>query len=139
MMEGSILAHARQFMNKRNIAIGRIMSLSRTIRPIIFLLCSQHWNDLDIALRRRIDYFIPVVRYVSSTGKTSRPIAKPFYVSHSLTELILSPVYVYFKPTNQLYKLRSITFNPPSTELIEEFEKREKYKKAEIIELSFEE
>jgi hypothetical protein len=139
MMEGSILAHARQFMNKRNIAIGRIMSLSRTIKPIIFLLCSQHWNDLDVALRRRIDYYIPVVRYVSSEGITSRPIAKPYFISHGLTELILSPIYIYFKPNKQIYKLNSITFSMPSDELIKEFEKKEKYKKAELIDLSLDE
>jgi hypothetical protein len=136
LMEGSVLAHARQFMSKRNILIGRIMSLSRTIRPIIFLICSQHWNDLDVYLRRRIDFFIPVMRYISSEGYSSRPIAKVLHVSHAMTDLVLSPVYVYHRPTNQLYRLHGLTFTLPSKELIREFEKKEKSKKRELIEES---
>jgi len=136
LMEGSVLAHARQFMSKRNILIGRIMSLSRTIRPIIFLICSQHWNDLDVYLRRRIDFFVPVTRYVSSYGYSSRPIAKILHVSHVLTDLILGPVYVYHKPSKQLRRLHGLTFSLPSQNLIREFEKKEKARKKELIEES---
>jgi hypothetical protein len=138
MMEGSVLAHARQFMSKKNIAIGRIMSLSRTIKPVVFLLCSQHWNDLDVALRRRLDYFIPVIRYVSSEGKSTKPVAKPYFISHGLTELILSPVYIYYKPAGVYYRLQGITFSMPDKELIKEFEKKERSKKRELIDLTME-
>jgi hypothetical protein len=138
LMEGSVLAHARQFMSKRNILIGRIMSLSRTIRPIIFLICSQHWNDLDVYLRRRIDFFVPVVRYVSSDGHSGKPIAKVLHVGHALTDLVLGPVYVYHKPTKQLHRLHGLTFSLPSAELIREFEKKEKARKRELIEQSLE-
>jgi hypothetical protein len=136
LMEGSVLAHARQFMSKRNIMIGRIMSLSRTIRPIIFLICSQHWNDLDVYLRRRIDFFVPVMRYVSSDGYSGKPIAKILHVSHALTDLVLSPVYVYHRPTKQLHRLHGLTFTLPSEEIVKEFEKKEKARKKELIEES---
>jgi len=136
LMEGSVLAHARQFMSKRNILIGRIMSLSRTVRPIIFLICSQHWSDLDVFLRRRIDFFVPVTRYVSSEGYSNRPVAKILHVSHVLTDLVLSPVYVYHRPTRQLHRLHGLTFGFPSVQLVKEFEKKEKTRKKELIEES---
>jgi hypothetical protein len=134
LMEGSVLAHARQFMNKRNIIVGRIMSLSRTIKPIAFFINSQHWNDLDVFLRRRVDYYIPVVRYITSEGKSTKPIAKPFHVSHYITDLVLAPVYVYYQPAKQLQRLYAITFDLPSKDLIKEFEKKEKSRKSKLIE-----
>jgi hypothetical protein len=134
LMEGSVLAHARQFMSKRNIMIGRIMSLSRTIKPIVFLICSQHWADLDVYLRRRIDYFIPVIRYISSDGTACRPIAKPYHIRHFLTDLIISPVYVYYRPSKTIHKLYALSFSLPGRELITEFEKKEKSRKTKLIE-----
>jgi hypothetical protein len=87
-------------------------------------------------LRRRVDYYIPVVRYISSEGKSTKPIAKPFHVSHYFTDLILGPVYVYYQPSKQLHRLYALTFDFPSDELIKEFEKKEKSRKSKLIEAS---
>jgi hypothetical protein len=110
------------------------MSLSRTIKPIAFFICSQHWNDLDVYLRRRVDYYVPVVRYITSEGKPTRPLAKPFHVAHYLTDLVISPVYVYYKPFRQLHRLYAMTFDLPSPGLVREFEKKEKARKSKLIE-----
>jgi hypothetical protein len=50
--------------------------------------------------------------------------------------LVLSPVYVYHKPTKQLHRLHGLTFNLPSEEIVKEFEKKEKARKKELIEES---
>lgn len=132
MFEGSVLSHARQFMSKQNIIIGRIMSLSRTIRPVIFIINSQHWRDLDVWLRRRIDFYISVSRYVTSEGRSLRPVAKIYRVSPSLDKLLLTPVVVKYGET--LTRLQALCLGRPHEALIKEFEKRERERKMSLIE-----
>ena len=132
MFEGSVLSHARQFMSKQNIIIGRIMSLSRTIKPVIFLINSQHWRDLDVWLRRRVDFYVTVNRYVSSDGKSLKPLAKIYHVSHTVNSLLLTPVAV--KCGNILTRLQGLSLGKPDERLIKEFERREKEKKRLLIE-----
>jgi hypothetical protein len=134
MFEGSVLSHARQFMSKQNIVIGRIMSLSRTVKPVIFIINSQHWRDLDVWLRRRVDFYITVNRYVLSTGQSIKPIAKIYHVSHTIDRLILTPVYA--KIGNALNRVHALSLGKPNDVLIKEFERIEKSKKKELIELS---
>jgi len=132
MFEGSVLSHARQFMSKQNIIIGRIMSLSRTLKPVIFLINSQHWRDLDVWLRRRIDFYITVNRYVSSRGESLKPVAKIYHVSHTVKSLLLTPVIV--KYGESLTRLQALCLGKPGERLIKEFEKREREKKRLLIE-----
>jgi len=134
MFEGSVISHARQFMSKQNIIIGRIMSLSRTIKPVIFIINSQHWRDLDVWLRRRVDFYIAVNRYVASSGQSLKPIAKIYHVDHTVDRLILTPVYV--KTGNDLNRVHALSFGKPDEEIIRVFEKIEKSKKRELIDMS---
>ena len=132
MFEGSVLSHARQFMTKQNIVIGRIMSLSRTVKPVIFIINSQHWRDLDVWLRRRVDFYITVNRYVSSQGQSLKPIAKIYHVTHTIDRLLLTPVYVKYGEI--ITKLQALSLGRPDEKLINEFERREKEKKKVLIE-----
>jgi hypothetical protein len=132
MFEGSVLSHARQFMTKQNIVIGRIMSLSRTLKPVIFIINSQHWRDMDIWLRRRVDFYISVNRYVSSNGQSLKPIAKIYHIASAVDRLVLTPVIVKYGET--LTRLQALSLARPSDRMIKEFEKREKEKKKQLIE-----
>ena len=132
MFEGSVLSHARQFMSKQNIVIGRIMSLSRTLKPVIFLINSQHWRDLDIWLRRRVDFYITINRYVSSEGHSLKPVAKIYHIASLVDRLVLTPVIVKYGET--LTRLQALILGKPSEKMIKEFEKREREKKRLLIE-----
>jgi len=78
-------------LSKKNpgIKIYQILNLSREVRPIAFFICEQQFTDLYSKLRRRMNFFFKIVRYVTSEGVSLQPVVKPFLRDELLTEKIV--------------------------------------------------
>jgi hypothetical protein len=75
--------------NNPGVKIYQILNLSREVKPIAFFICEQQFTDIYAKLRRRMNFFFKIKRYVTSEGVSLQPLLKVYMRDDTIYEKIV--------------------------------------------------
>lgn len=136
MQEARDIVKAKLWHEFATQAIPDVNAMSRSIKPMVFIIVSQSLADISSDMRRTINYFCKVTRPI---GKRARMRWEVFYKDDSdperpkLKKRALRGFVVAPNGTRRMWQPKYWELAKPAKELIEIFETMDKEGKTEIL------